>query len=217
MSNSALEKTTHVYLDESGDLGFEQRSTRYFTIAFVIVEDPIPFRRCVKAVKIKHHIPRGVELKGSTAKQVIKEDLLNKFLKLDIEVHAITVKKKNVEPKLRKDTNILYNYMVGLSLVERILQEPAGATVVINVDRRITAITSGFKFNEYLKYKIWYEKERRDIDLEIRHLDSHETYALQGIDVICNSIFRKYNSNNYALFNIIHDKVKGDKRLFFGK
>lgn len=207
----------YVYLDESGDLGFEQRSTRYFTIAFVIVEDPIPFRRCVKAVKIKHHIPRGVELKGSTAKQVIKEDLLNKFLKLDIEVHAITVKKKNVEPKLRKDTNILYNYMVGLSLVERILQEPAGATVVINVDRRITAITSGFKFNEYLKYKIWYEKERQDIDLEINHLDSHAAYAIQGIDVICNSIFRKYNSNNYTLFNIIQDKVRSDRRLFFGK
>jgi hypothetical protein len=181
------------------------------------VEDPILFRRCVKAIKIKHHIPRDVELKGYTTRKIIKEDLLNRFLKLDMEVHAITVKKKNVEPKLRRDTNILYNYMVGLSLVERILQEPAGARVVINVDRRITAITSGFKFNEYLKYKIWYEKERQDVDLEIHHLDSHQIYALQGIDVICNSIFRKYNSNNYALFNIIQDKVKDDKRLFFGK
>jgi hypothetical protein len=89
--------------------------------------------------------------------------------------------------------------------------------VVVDVDRRITSITSGFKFNEYLRYKIWYEKERRDIDLEIQHLDSHEAYAIQGIDVICNSIFRKYNSNNCALFNIIRDKVKSDRRLFFDK
>ncbi len=44
MSNSALEKTTYVYLDESGDLGFEQGSTRYFTITFVIMEDPVPYR-----------------------------------------------------------------------------------------------------------------------------------------------------------------------------
>jgi len=207
----------YVYLDESGDLGFGQGGTKYFTIAFVIVEDPIPFRRCVKAVKIKHHIPRNVELKGHSARNVIKQDLLTKLLKIDAEVHAITVKKRNVEPKLRKDTNILYNYMVGLSLVERILQEPAGARVVINVDRRITAITSGFKFNEYLKYKIWYEKERQGVDLRIHHLDSHEAHAIQGIDVICNSIFRKYNSNNYTLFNIIQDKVKSDRRLFFGK
>jgi len=207
----------YVYLDESGDLGFGEGGTRYFTIAFVIVRDPVPFRRCVKAVKTKYHIPRSVELKGNTTREVIKKDLLNKFLKIDMEVHAITVKKKNVEPKLRRDTNILYNYIGGLPLVERILQEPAGTRVVITVDRRITSITSGFKFNEYLRYKIWYEKERQDIDLEIYHLDSHETYVLQGIDVICNSIFRKYNSNNYALFNIIQDKVKSDRRLFFGK
>ena len=207
----------YVYLDESGDLGFGQGGAKYFTIAFVVMENPVPFRRYVKEVKIKYHIPPDVELKGNTTREVIKKDLLNRFAKLDIEVHAITVRKKNVEPKLRKDTNILYNYMVGLSLVERILEEPKYAQVVINVDRRTIAITSGFKFNEYLRYKIWYERERRDIDLNIHHLDSHEAYAIQGIDVICNSLFRKYNSNNYTLFNVIQNKVKSDKRLFFGK
>jgi len=207
----------YVYLDESGDLGFGQGGTKYFTIAFVIVEGPIPFRRCVKRVKIKYCIARDVELKGSTTSEAIKKDLLNKFLKLDIEVHAITVKKRNVEAKLRRDTNILYNYMVGLSLVERILEEPKGAKVIINVDRRITSIISGFKFNEYLKYKIWYERGRGDIDLNIHHLDSREAYAIQGVDIICNSIFKKYSSNNYSLFNVIQSKVKTDRKLFFSK
>ena len=207
----------YVYLDESGDLGFGERSTTYFTVAFVTMENPIPFRRCVKRVKEEYHIPREAELKGSTTREVIKRDLLARFAKLDIEVHAMTVRKKNVEPKLRRDANILYNYMVGLSLVERILQEPANARVLVNVDRRVISITSGFNFNEYLKYKILYEGKRLDINLEINHLDSHEAYAIQGIDVICNSIFKKYDSNNYGLFNIIQDKVKSDKRLFFSK
>jgi len=206
----------YVYLDESGDLGFSKGGSRYFTIAFVVTEDPIHFIRCVKEVKIKYNIPRSVELKGNTTREVIKKDLLSRFQKLDLEVHAITVRKINVEPKLQKDTNILYNYMVGLSLVERILGESANARVVINVDRRIIAITAGFKFNEYLRYKIWYEGKRQDINLEIHHRDSHKNYAIQGIDVICNSIFRKYNSNNYQLFNLIKDKVKSDRRLFFG-
>jgi len=207
----------YVYLDESGDLGFKQGGTKYFTIAFVVAKDPVHFKRCVKRVKVKYHIPRDVELKGYDTRESIKKDLLNRLAKLDIEVHAITVRKKHVEPKLQRDTNILYNYIVGLSLVERILQEPANSRVLINVDRRVISITSGFKFNEYLRYKIWYERERRDIDLEIHHLDSHEAYAIQGIDVICNSVFRKYSSNNYTLFNIIRDKVKSDRRLFFGK
>jgi len=207
----------YVYLDESGDLGFGQGGTKYFTIAFVVMKNPLHFKRCVKRVKVKYHIPRDVELKGFTTKERIKKDLLSRFAKLDLEVHAITVRKKNVEPKLRRDTNILYNYVVGLSLIERILQEPANARVLINVDRRIISITSGFKFNEYLRSKIWYEGRRPDINLNIKHLDSHENYAIQGIDIICNSIFRKYNSNNYRLFNIIQDKVKNDRRLYFGK
>jgi len=205
----------YVYLDESGDLGFGQGSTKYFTIAFVVMENPVSFVRCVRKAKVKYHIPRDVELKGYTTREIIKRDLLNRFAKLDMEVHAITVKKANVEPKLQRDTNILYNYMVGLSLVERILEEPRDARVVINVDRRIIAVTSGFNFNQYLRYKIWYERERRDIDLDIHHLDSHQAYAIQGTDIICNCIFRKYSSNNYNLFNIIQSKVKSDRRLFF--
>jgi len=206
----------YVYLDESGDLGFGQGGSKYFTIAFVVVENPIAFRRCVKRVKIKHHIPREIELKGNTARAVVKADLLSRFAGLDIEVHAITVRKTNVEHKLRRDTNILYNYMVGLSLVEQILTEKTGARVCVNIDRRVISVTA-LQIEEYLKYKIWYEGKRPDIDLEINHLDSREAYAIQGIDVICNSIFRKYNWNNYKLFHIIQHKVKSDKRLFFGK
>jgi len=207
----------YVYLDESGDLGFGQGGTRYFTIAFVTMENPIPFRRCVKKVKIKYHIPRNVELKGNTTKKIIKKDLLYELAKLDIEIHAITVKKDNVEPRLRTNTNILYNYMVGLSLVERALEERVNSRIIVEVDKRITSVTSGFNFNDYLKYKIWYEAKRQDIDLHINHLDSHQAYAIQGIDIICNSIFRRYNSSNYKLFNIIQGKVKSDRRLFFSK
>jgi hypothetical protein len=205
----------YVYLDESGDLGFGQGGTKYFTIAFIVVKEPVDFIRCVKETKIKYNIPRYAELKGSTTREVIKKDFLCKLKRLDIEVYAITLKKENVEPKLRKDTNILYNYTVGLLLVDCILEEPVGTRVSISVDRRVISITSGFKFNEYLRYKIWYENKRPDIDLEIKHSDSHRNYAIQGIDIICNSVFRKYNSNNDSLFNIIKDNVKCDRRLFF--
>ncbi len=125
------------------------------------------------------------------------------------------MKKENVNEKLRSDTNILYNYMVGLSLVERVLREPRNSNIVIQVDRRITSVTSGFRFKDYLKLKIWYEAERRDLNMNIHELESHRSYAIQGIDIICNSVFRKYSVRDYSLFNIIASKVKGDKRLFF--
>ena len=171
----------------------------------------------LKGLKIKYGIPQNIELKGTSTRKTIKESLLSRLSKLDIEIHAITVNKKNVEARLRSNTNILYNYIVGLSLVERALKEPLNSRIIVEVDKRITSVTSGFNFNDYLKYKIWYEAERRDIDLYIHHLDSHKAYTIQGIDVICNSIYRKYSSNNYELFNIIRGKVKSDRRLLFGK
>ena len=204
----------YVYLDESGDLGFGKGGSRYFTIAFTIMENPVPFRRCVKKVKIKHNIPRDVELKGNTTRVSVKEELLYRFAGLEIEIHSITVKKSNVQLKLRRNTNILYNYMVGLSLAERILMEKPGTKVLVSIDRRVISVPA-LQIEEYLKSKVWLEGKRTDIDLEINHLDSHEAYAIQGIDIICNSIFRKYNWNNYILFNIIQGKIKSDKRLFF--
>lgn len=205
----------HIYLDESGDLGFGEGGSKYFTIAFIATTDPVSLKRCVKRVKMKYHIPREVELKGNTTRPIIKKDLLSRLSRLELEIHAITVMKENVQPKLRRDPNILYNYMVGLSLIKRILEEPENSKVIITIDRRIISITSGFKFNEYVRYKVWYEAGRQDIDLEINHLDSHRSYEIQGADIICNSIFKKYNSNQYDLFNIIQNKVKSDKRLFF--
>jgi len=205
----------YIYLDESGDLGFGGGGTEYFTIAFIILEDPVPFKRCIKRIKEKYNIPQNVELKGNNTRNSIKRDLLQRLCRLNTEIHAITVKKENVNEKLRSDTNILYNYMVGLSLVERVLREPRNSNIVIQVDRRITSVTSGFRFKDYLKLKIWYEAERRDLNMNIHELESHKSYAIQGIDIICNSVFRKYSVRDYSLFNIIASKVKGDKRLFF--
>ncbi|MBT9130153.1 MAG: hypothetical protein DDT41_00420 [candidate division WS2 bacterium] len=208
----------YIYLDESGDLGFnfQQGSTLYFTIA-VVLNDSDLLKRCVKKVKIKYKIPKNMELKGNTTNSKIKLDLLKRISKLSLEIDAITVDKENVEQKLRTDTNILYNYMVGLSLVERIIQMPKNSQVIIVVDRRITSITSGFKFQEYLRYKVWFEGKRVDIDLEIHQVDSHESYVIQGVDIISNSIFKKYNSNDNKFYKIISGKIKNDKKLFFKK
>jgi len=208
----------HFYLDESGDLGFGGGGSQYFTIAFFITDEPIYVERVVRKIKQRYKIPRDVELKANTTKRYIQEELLVKLARLPIEIQSITVKKENVDLKLREDTNMLYNYMVGLSLVERIIrEEPANAKVKISVDKRTISVRHGFKLDEYLKYKVWYEKERKDIDLEIYHLDSHRDYCIQAIDNIVNAIFRKYNGSDFGLFNIIRGRVTYDKTLFFEK
>lgn len=208
----------YIYLDESGDLGFSEGSSKYFVIAFVRLNKPEGLKRCVRKIKQKYNIPSNVELKGYETQLKIKKELLIRFSRLpDLEIYSITAKKENIEERLRTDTNIFYNYMTGLSLIEKVLKEPKGSEIIINIDKRIISITSGFNLEEYIKYKIWYEGGRLDLDLKIHYIDSHNSLAIQGIDIITNAIFKKHEWGNDDLAKIIWDKVKMDKRLFFNK
>ncbi len=205
----------YYYLDESGDLGFSPGGTAYFTIAFIHTQEPHLLKRAVKRTKQKFHIPHHDEMKGSTTQAHIKMDFLRRLQPLPLDISAITVQKANVDAHLRQDTNIFYNYMVGLSLVEKVLQHPKGAQVRIIVDRRVIAITSGFNFNQYVRYKVWYERTRPDIGLDIHHLDSHHAENIQAADIVCNSIFRKYEGGDPSFWTSVACKVGMDKRLFF--
>jgi len=205
-----------IYLDESGDLGFSPGSSKYFVITFIAIKDNTPLKRAVRKVKKKHRLAPSFELKGNTTPPKIKEDLLKRIASLDIEIYAIVMKKSKVSKRLRQDTNILYNYVLGRIVVPYIC-EPSQAqesVVTIVVDRRVVSITSGFKLDEYLAYKVWYEN-LAEVDIEILHEDSKWTLSLQAADVVCNSIFRKYESGDERFYNLIRGKIKEEQQLFF--
>lgn len=200
-----------IYLDESGDLGFSLRSSDYFVISFLTAKDKTLLKRAVRKVKKKHRLAPGFELKGNTTPPRIKEDLLKRIAKLDIDIHTIVMNKAKVTPRLRQDTNILYNYVLGRIVVPYICKQ---SVVTIMVDRRVVSVTSGFKLNEYLAYKVWYEN-LADVDMHIQHEDSKWTLGIQAADVVCNSIFRKYESRDERFYNLIEGRIKEEQQLFF--
>jgi len=72
----------------------------------------------------------------------------------DIEIWAITVKKENVQEHIRKDPNKLYNYMIGLVLLDRIRQKPV---VTFIPDKRSIKVESGNSLVDYLQIKLWFD------------------------------------------------------------
>ena len=65
-----------------------------------------------------------------------------------------------------------------------------------------------------LPNKVWYEN-LADVDMQIQHEDSKWTLEIQAADVVCNSIFRKYESGNDRFYNLIRGKIKEEQQLFF--
>ncbi len=206
-----------IYLDESGDLGFnfKKGASAFFVISFVAMDEPISLelKRVIKKIKQKHRIPRKVEVKGNKDRHALRLDVLRAISSLPIEIYSIVVNKKNIDKHLRNDTNIFYNYMVNLIVIPYLERKKVNEAHII-ADLRITRIAKGLRFDDYLKYKLFFEKKLY-IELIVEFLDSRKSLGLQAVDFVSYSLFRKYERKDKRYYQIIEKRVKGEKKLFF--
>lgn len=215
---------TNIYLDESGDLGWtftkpyrHGGSSRFLTIAFIACpsEKANLIKRIVKKVYEKLKANPKEEIKGSSLSIEMKQyvalqvkKMLNKHT--DIIIGAITVNKERVQPHIREDANKLYNYMLRLSILDKVSNFP-----IVNLirDNKTVKVKSGNCLIDYLQTTLWFEMESSTKIKDIPS-DSKAVKNLIFIDWINNIIWGKYEDNNNKAFDIIKDKID-NKTLFF--
>ncbi len=181
------------------------------TIAFIATDAPNALKRKVRACKQKHRISRSDELKGYNTRFEIRRELVEQIVRLPLEIHAVTVYKPNVKPELREDTNILYNYISGLILVPYISSRDEVAVIC---DERQVRVRTGFDIDQYVLYKVRFEGQKSTV-IQFKHVPSLQSHAIQAADIVTNAIFRRYESADSTLANLLEARVKSDKRLFF--
>jgi len=206
-----------VYIDESGDMGFRfikpyrrGGSSRFLTIAFVLVPNDLADepRRIVKKLYSKRKRPPKKELKGSDLTPDEKLYVANRTKKLlkarkSIKIFAITVNKVKVRPEIRNDTNILYNYMIGLVLPKKIMRF---ARVALIHDKRTIKVKSGNSLKDYLKVKLWYSLNSNTV-LCYHPEESHRNLNLQFVDYIVNIIWSRFEDNATAPYDLIKTRI----------
>lgn len=222
----------YAYLDESGDLGWKfdapymnGGSSRYFTISTIIVHEKDKHRleRAVKKfrekLEKKHKVkyPVNHEIKASDLKlgerfvfaEILKKEL-DKTVKFS-KVFSITVKKENVEKQsFRTNSNILYNYMTGLSFLKDIKDLDQ---LVLIADKRITSVNAQYGFNEYLQTTLAGNLDSKTT-LNIIHQDSKDSRHVQCADLVANLIWRKYEFSKLDPYSVLGNLIK-DRTLFF--
>lgn len=212
------------YLDESGDLGFKfdlpyrkGGSSRHLTIAFFICpKDKKDYlKRVVRKIYQKYKFPPGNEVKGSSftleqkvyvAQRIV--DLLNKHP--EITINAITVKKENVKEHIRKDPNLLYNFMLRRSLLDKI---DTFESVLLIRDSRSIKVKSGNSLIDYLKMMLLFEYNT-GTELTDCPLDSSTSHNLILADWLNNIIFAHYEDGNSEAFRELNGKLT-NMNLFF--
>lgn len=199
-----------IYIEESGDLGFSERSSKFFVIGAVIAPDEACITHCFKKVrktlgKTKKNAP---EIKSYNTDDVIKRRVYKCISKCDAKFAYLLLRKEQVFKDLREKKPILYNYLIG-SLILKILQEFKRDDITeIVLDKSEYSYTREH-FNEYLADKMlctgYYDLGSIDL-LTILHTDSRGCPGIQVADFIAGGVFRYYRDNDDTFYSSYIDK-----------
>ena len=180
----------YLYLDESGDLGFDfvtKKPSKYFTITVLVVRGQDQNKLLVKAVSntIKRKLGKrpGVsfELKGAKTSLDVKKYYYNKISGIDFCLYALSLDKKRLYQQLSEEKERIYNYIARL-VIDRISFESVQTRVELIVDK-CKAKPEMRAFNSYVVQTLQGRINPR-VALSIDHHRSHENLGLQAVDML---------------------------------
>ena len=210
-------KTLNVYVDESGDLGFSEKSTKFFIVAY-IVSDSIPslrtkMKRILKKLhnKRKYHFSRN-ELKFSRMNSYCRKLVLEKIRHSDLDTGVVVVEKKQVKEELRNDLTRLYNWLLVHQIMSVLLPRLATTQKINIVFDKSLSKKRIMGFNKYLKEKLSYLSYRDGVTLPLdniysQHIDSEIEPCLQAADAVAGAYFQKYEKGDNQYAEIVNDKI----------
>jgi hypothetical protein len=213
-----------VFVDESGDLGFTKKSTRFFVVAYVECASPqamrISMSRALKHLhqRKKYSLARN-ELKFSRMDDYCRRFVLKKIARFDASLGVVVLEKALVNSNLRKEPPVLYNWCVVHNVMLSLLSNiAAGNRLNIVFDRSLPTWRIK-EFNAYVENKaryLLYEKGAAFSDSSIisEHVSSEMEPCLQATDAIAGAYYQKYENKNDEYVRIIENKIGAFKYLW---
>ena len=213
-----------IFLDESGDLGWNFMlpyraggSSRYLTIGALCVPPAKEYlaRRLIVDLYKKFGWNPKKEKKWADMAPASRQDFAREARHLtdshnDIHFHAITVKKENVMQHIRNDSNKLYNYMIRLSLLDRMCVHPS---ITLTPDPRSIKVESGNSLPDYLQVELWFTKKVLT-QLHMRPKNSHQCEEIQFADMISGLVQSFHEDGERPNLLVLGPRIR-QIRLFF--
>lgn len=208
----------YLYLDESGDLGFDfvnKKPSRHFVIVILAIRTrenqrilDVAVRRTLKK-KVNYKKKRNLvnELKG-TQLNLINKKYFHEQIKVPFAVYSIILNKRRVFEHLANDKSRVYNYVAKL-LIEKLPFEKAETAIKFYVDKS-KGKPEIKDFNDYLKSHLEGRLSPK-VRLDILHEDSCNMPGLQAADLFAYGIFRKYERKDEAWYSIFKDNIQFER------
>jgi len=209
---------TYIFLDESGDLGFnfrKTRTTKYFVITFLFTLNKRPIEKCVKNVYggLRKKYKKVGILHAHVEEPVTKRRLLKLLSEKECTIMTIYLNKRRVYTKLQEEKAVLYNYVANI-LLDRICSKR-----IVPIEKKIEFIASKRETNKFLNenFKNYLNnqmKNRYKAKIEIYIKTPSDEKSLQAVDFVSWAIFRKYEYGDDSYYNLIRNKIVEENPLF---
>jgi hypothetical protein len=193
-----------IFLDESGDLGWSLDkpylgggSSRFLTIAGIVIEKAQikDLLRDIQELYFKYRFRPRTEVKGYEIPDLTAMSIVNDLLLLSshmpFQIISITADKRNVNPQLRRDSNVFYNHMLNNLLADQLKNYN---DIEIILDDRTTKSGSRNSFEDCLRAKCWGELGL-NTNVSCRFEESHKNRGICLADWLANFIWRHYENN----------------------
>lgn len=128
----------------------------------------------------------------------------------DIKYFSMTVFKQNVKEHIRVDGNKLYNYMIGLLLLEEMA---LNSKINFIPDPRSLKVESGNSMSDYLQTKLWFDYNSTTT-LDTNPCDSASNKNVQFSDMLSGVTQGHYEDNNSKPWQILASVINS-RRLYF--
>lgn len=213
----------YLYLDESGDLGFDfvnKKPSKFFTVTILALSCHDANRQLIKAAKItlrrklnnsKHQKRIVQELKGTGTTAEIKKYFYEKVKGTKFGVYSITLNKKKVFERLTKEKSRVYNYIARRVLDQIPFEKNSGDRVELILDKSM-AKPEIEEFNSYIRRNLEGRLSPK-IPLDIYHWLSHENFGLQAADLFCWGVFQKYERQSEIWREVFAEKIRFDEQF----
>lgn len=189
----------YIYLDESGNLGFTERSGKFFIVAGLCVGEEKIVNRCIKNARTgltKKY--KKNELKFSNSSNANKRRVLKCVALRDVSLSYLALNKKYVPITLRENIPSLHTYMIG-QLLNKILGNMSITRINVVIDKFLhDKKIDGF--NEYMDNNI-------SVEMDIQHVSSETNNGIQAVDFVAGAVHRKYRENDDTFYKLIEDKI----------
>ena len=194
-----------VYLDESGDTGFKfrQGSSRYFVVALLLVDDPIPLLAAIVDLRERLGFAPANEFKFSNSREPVRQAFLRLMVHQECAIRALVIDKTLIPHAQARTREAFYSFVVRL-----VLSRDRGTirNAMVILDESVKSKKSQQRLTTHLRQALNGDPAAPKIR-GVRYHDSRSDSLIQAVDMVSGIIYAHYHHGEPEYLRLIRTKV----------